>query len=92
VNVFRPGCTAEVAMHPTVKPVALIADAIRDVTKRGDLILDPFGGSGTVIIAAEKTSPRARHRDRLPLLRCGYPPLGDFYRQGSGACRDRRDV
>jgi DNA modification methylase len=47
-------------MHPTVKPVALIADAIRDVTKRGDLILDPFGGSGTVIIAAEKTGRRAR--------------------------------
>jgi hypothetical protein len=37
----------------------LIADAIRDVTKRGDLILDPFGGAGTVIIAAEKTGRRA---------------------------------
>ena len=60
VNVFRPGRAAELAMHPTVKPVALIADAIRDVTKRGDLILDPFGGAGTVIIAAEKTGRRAR--------------------------------
>jgi hypothetical protein len=47
-------------MHPTVKPAAMIADAIRDVTKQGDLILDPFGGSGTVIIAAEKTGRRAR--------------------------------
>jgi DNA modification methylase len=59
VNVFRSGRAAELAMHPTVKPVALIADAIRDVTKRGDLILDPFGGAGTVIIAAEKTGRRA---------------------------------
>ncbi len=60
VNVFRSGRAAELAMHPTVKPVALIADAIRDVTKRGDLILDPFGGSGTVLLAAEKTGRRAR--------------------------------
>jgi DNA modification methylase len=60
VNVFRSGRAAELAMHPTVKPVALIADVIRDVTKRGDLVLDPFGGSGTVIIAAEKTGRRAR--------------------------------
>ena len=47
-------------MHPTVKPVAMIADAIRDVTKQRDVILDPFGGSGTVIIAVEKTGRRAR--------------------------------
>jgi DNA methylase len=43
---FPLGRAAELAMHPTVKPVALIADAIRDVTNRGDLILDPFGGAG----------------------------------------------
>ena len=45
--------------HPTVKPVALVADAIKDCSRRGDLILDPFGGSGTTIIAAEKTKRRA---------------------------------
>ena len=45
--------------HPTVKPVALVADAIKDCSMRGDLILDPFGGSGTTIIAAEKTKRRA---------------------------------
>lgn len=45
--------------HPTVKPVALVADAIKDCSKRGDLILDPFGGSGTTLIAAEKTKRRA---------------------------------
>lgn len=45
--------------HPTVKPAALVADAIKDCSKRGDLILDPFGGSGTTMIAAEKTKRRA---------------------------------
>ncbi len=43
------------ALHPTVKPVALVADAILDCTARGDIILDPFLGSGTTIIAAERT-------------------------------------
>ena len=42
-------------MHPTVKPAAMMADAIRDVTKRGALVLDPFAGSGTTLLAAEKT-------------------------------------
>jgi DNA modification methylase len=43
------------AMHPTVKPVRLVADAILDCSKRGGLILDGFAGSGTTIIAAEQT-------------------------------------
>jgi len=47
-------------MHPTVKPVALVADAIRDCSRRGETVLDPFGGSGTTLIAAEKTGRRAR--------------------------------
>ena len=42
-------------LHPTVKPVALVADAIMDCTSRGDLVLDPFLGSGTTVIAAERT-------------------------------------
>jgi DNA modification methylase len=50
----------ELAMHPTVKPVALIADAIRDCSRRGELILDGFGGSGSTLIAAEKTGRSAR--------------------------------
>jgi DNA modification methylase len=41
--------------HPTVKPVALVADAIMDCTTRGDIVLDPFLGSGTTVIAAERT-------------------------------------
>jgi DNA modification methylase len=50
----------ELAMHPTVKPVALIADAIRDCSRRGEIVLDGFGGSGSTLIAAEKTGRCAR--------------------------------
>ena len=46
-------------MHPTCKPVALLADAIRDVSRRGAIVLDPFAGSGSTLIAAEKTGRRA---------------------------------
>ena len=42
-------------LHPTVKPVALVADAIMDVSSRGDVVLDSFLGSGSTLIAAEKT-------------------------------------
>lgn len=55
VNTFRAGRIEELATHPTVKPVALVADAIRDVTRHGEIVLDPFAGSGTTLIAAEKT-------------------------------------
>jgi DNA modification methylase len=55
------------AIHPTVKPVALIADVIRDASARGDLVLDPFGGSGSTIIAAEKTRRRAAVMEIDPL-------------------------
>lgn len=48
------------AMHPTVKPVALVADAVLDASKRGEIVLDPFAGSGTTIIAAERTDRVAR--------------------------------
>ena len=49
----------ELALHPTVKPVQLIADAIKDVSARGAIVLDLFGGSGSTVIAAHKTSRRA---------------------------------
>jgi DNA modification methylase len=45
--------------HPTVKPVALVADAIKDCTRRGDIVLDTFCGSGTTILAAERVGRRA---------------------------------
>ena len=58
VNTFRAGRLDELAMHPTVKPVALIADAIKDASKRTNIVLDPFCGSGSTLIAAEKTGRR----------------------------------
>lgn len=57
----------EQAMHPTVKPVALVADAIRDCSKRGSIVLDSFAGSGTTLIAAEKTGRTARLIEFDPL-------------------------
>jgi DNA modification methylase len=51
---------SELALHPTVKPVALIADAIRDVSSRNGIVLDCFGGSGSTLIAAHKTGRRGR--------------------------------
>ena len=59
-NIFGSDRLEELAMHPTVKPVALVADAIRDCSRRGDLVLDSFGGSGTTLIACERTHRRAR--------------------------------
>lgn len=58
---------AELAMRPTVKPVALVADAIRDCSKRGEIVLDAFGGSGSTLIAAEKTGRCARLIEYDPL-------------------------
>jgi DNA modification methylase len=57
----------ELAMHPTVKPVAMVADAIMDCSRRKGIILDPFGGSGTTLIAAEKTGRHARLIEIDPL-------------------------
>lgn len=56
----KTGPNAELAMHPTVKPVPMIIDAIKDTSKRGEIVLDAFGGSGSTLIAAEKTKRRAR--------------------------------
>lgn len=57
-NTFRRGRSEELAMHPTVKPVAMVVDAIKDCSRRGGIVLDPFGGSGTTLIAAERTGRR----------------------------------
>ena len=59
VNTRKADRMAELELHPTVKPVQMIADAIRDVSGRGDIVLDLFGGSGSTLIAAEKTGRRA---------------------------------
>jgi DNA modification methylase len=59
VNGFnRKGSTQLLSVHPTCKPIALVADAILDSTKREEIVLDPFLGSGTTLLAAEKTGRR----------------------------------
>lgn len=60
MNSFGRGRDEALAMHPTVKPVGLVADAIRDVSRRREIVLDSFAGSGTTGIAAHKTQRRAR--------------------------------
>lgn len=67
VNTFKAERMEEISLHPTVKPVALVADAIRDVTNRGDCVLDPFGGSGTTLIAAHTTGRVARVMEIDPI-------------------------
>lgn len=66
-NVFSRSRAEDLAMHPTVKPVALVEDALKDVTRRGDLVLDPFGGSGSTLIAAQKCGRSARLIEVDPL-------------------------
>ncbi|KCZ64593.1 site-specific DNA-methyltransferase [Hyphomonas atlantica] len=57
---FRKGRDEDLAAHPTVKPTDLLADAILDLTDPGDIVIDGFGGSGSLILAAERTRRRAR--------------------------------
>jgi DNA modification methylase len=66
VNSFGAGRDAALAMHPTPKPIALVADAMRDCTSKGDIVLDPFLGSGTTLMAAEKIGRRARGLEYEP--------------------------
>ena len=54
-------------MHPTVKPTAMVMDAIKDCSKRGEIVIDPCGGSGTTLIAAEKAKRKARLIEIDPL-------------------------
>lgn len=67
VNSFGPTRAEDLSHHPTVKPIAMVADAIRDCTKRGDLVLDGFAGSGTIVLAAERTGRRAAALELDPL-------------------------
>ena len=66
VNSMAGSRREDLALHPTVKPTALVADAIQDVTRRGELVLDTFLGSGTTLIAAERTGRRFRGLDIDP--------------------------
>ena len=66
-NSRKPGRLEELALHPTVKPVQMIADAIKDVSSRRSIVLDLFGGSGSTLIAAHKTGRRG--------FVCEYDPI-----------------
>jgi DNA modification methylase len=57
-NSFHAGRMEELAMHPTVKPLGLVADAMRECSMKGEIVLDTYLGSGTTILAAEKTGRR----------------------------------
>jgi DNA modification methylase len=57
-NTFRAGRIDDLRLHPTVKPIALVSDAMRDCTRRRDIVLDLFCGSGTTILAAERVGRR----------------------------------
>jgi DNA modification methylase len=101
-NVWRyPGansfarCGAEgnlLALHPTVKPVALVADAILDCTERGDIVLDAFLGSGTTVIAAERTGRLCRALELDPVyidtaIRRWQVLTGEKAHKASNGCR-----
>jgi DNA modification methylase len=67
VNSVDPARRGDLELHPTLKPTALIADLIRDCSRWNGVILDPFGGSGTTILAAERTGRIARVVELDPL-------------------------
>src|SRR6516165_2209423 len=66
VNFFRADRMEELRSHPSAKPVALVADAIKDCTRRDDVVLDTFAGSGTTIMAAERVGRHARALELEP--------------------------
>ncbi len=67
MNSFGAHRDETLAMHPTVKPIALVRDAILDASNRDDLVLDPFGGSGTTLLAADAVRRRSRLIEFDPL-------------------------
>lgn len=67
VNTFRRGRDKDLENHPTVKPLAMVIDALLDCSNRGDLVLDPFSGSGTTLVAAHRTKRRGAAIELDPL-------------------------
>jgi DNA modification methylase len=66
-NTFSATRDDDLAMHPTVKPVAMVADAILDCSKRKGIVLDAFAGSGTSLVAAHRTGRRGYGIELDPL-------------------------
>ena len=67
VNSLDPARHGDLELHPTTKPIALFADLVRDCSRRNGIILDPFCGSGTTVLAAERTGRVARAIELDPL-------------------------
>jgi DNA modification methylase len=63
----RNGGKSDLDLHPTVKPIAMVADAILDSTNLDDVVLDPFLGSGTTLLAAERAGRRCYGVELDPL-------------------------
>ena len=88
-NIFNGTAKSKLSLHPTAKPVALVADAIRDCSHRNGIILDPFSGVGATLIAAEKTRRKARLIELDPAFcRCDRQTLGNAHRRSRR--QDRR--
>jgi DNA modification methylase len=66
-NTFRKGRAEDLAAHSTVKPTAMVADFLLDCSNRGDLVVDPFIGSGTTLLAAHRTKRRGAGIELDPL-------------------------
>src|SRR5438445_11421870 len=88
ISSMHAGRLEELAIHPTVKPVAMVADAIKDCSRRGALVLDAFCGSGTILVAAERSGRKARALEIDPAY-VGGAALANLYRQGRHPCRVR---
>jgi hypothetical protein len=80
VNTFRAGRLDDLSVHPTVKPVALVADAMRDCSRRGNIVLDPFMGA--------RLWPRARPT----LCRCRGPALAGLHEARCPLGRHQHDL
>lgn len=68
-NAFSEGRSEALSLHPTVKPVAMIKDALLDCSQRGGIVLDCYAGSGSTLIAAERCGRKARLIEYDPLYR-----------------------
>ncbi len=90
VNTLRAEGREELAMHPTVKPVQMIADAIKDVSGRGEIVLDLFGGSGSTLIAAHKTGRRGFLCEIDPIYCDWILTRWESYAKDEAICLERK--
>ena len=87
INSMQAGSLDDLAMHPTVKPIALVADAILDCSKRGGIVLDCFGGSGTTLYGGREDRPtRPRDGARSGLRRRHHSALREAHRKRRKSC------